>query len=702
MGLEEKEREERYWTEFAEKGHLPGLPDALVSEKGEAYVRTVLHNEYNPLTKFLFGEVMAKRGLLGEGELAIHAEAAKWIKPMIFSKKKNYPKCREMATSFETVASKSANPKVAQMIGADIAYQKAWDWVKRAKEVYAHLVAQPIGVQLSAYIHELSNLARSSAWPKISQDSRLYTLILFWLGKILSKAKGKLSGGENSALMVLRKIDPNALPDECYVRKPREPKPEKGKDVYPATLEELAIGLYGVFKEKSGTFKTVTEQQKNWLLWAVDFLTNVYSRFEDEWGEFRIGKLLILSGDVERARTYILPTARKKPSEFWVWSLMADLFPDRRANCIARALTCPTDEKYTVRVKREAVALELPVDNKKALENLSESTEELLWVGLDPVKGVYLKSFMLERDGKRSPRVVFTGEQGVSFRPVSPVKVRFPKGKDYGTPVWLYVDPNDGQRILGVKLRDGGSAWDVLPTKNAVYLRSFKNKSGGTSHVFADGKDEFVTSLTLPQMVPGHQVVLRMVPVEGQDNKLPSFVSARVTRDTNEVPFTQLPSVVATYYGVSRSGMCQFSDGMHEYMARGDVASVTDMILGAQYLLRYTCRDVKGESIYNVWSVSACEQKSALIGSSEGVMRLGSGSLPPAFVDNIFVPPEIVRTLQDKKVDMTLPMHVVFVRISPQDKTDRFGHHYKKNRYNAISCEPLYGEELERYRCEHA
>ena len=105
--------------------------------------------------------------------------------------------------------------------------------------------------------------------------------------------------------------------------------------------------------------------------------------------------------------------------------------------------------------------------------------------------------------------------------------------------------------------------------------------------------------------------------------------------------------------------------------------------------------------MYNVWSVSACEQKSALIGSSEGVLRLGSGSLAPAFIDNIFVPPEIVRTLQDKNVDMSLPMQVVFVRISPQDKVDRFGHHYKKNRFNAISCEPLYGEELERYRCEH-
>lgn len=701
MGLEEKEREERYWTEFAETGHLPGLPEALVSEKGEAYVRTVLHNAYNPLTKFLFGEVMAKRGLLDEGESAIHAEAAKWIKPMIYSKKKNYPKCREMAASFEKIASQSANPQIAQMIGADIAYQKAWDWVKQAKDVYARFVAQPAGVQLSVYIRELSSLASSSAWPKISQDSRLYASILFWFGKILSKAKGKLSGGENFALMVLRKIDPNALPDECYVRKPREPKPEKGKDFYPATLEELAIGLYGVFKEKSGTFQTVTEQQKNWLLWAVDFLTNVYSRFEDEWGEFRIGKLLILSGDVERARSYILPTARKKPSEFWVWSLMADLFPDRRSDCIARALTCPTDEKYTVRVKREAEALGLPIDNKEALENLSESTDELLWVGLDPVKGVYLKSFMLERDGKRSPRVVFIGEHSVSFRPVSPIKVRFPKGKDYGTPVWIYVDPNDGQRILGVKLRDDGCEWDVLPIKNAVYLRSFKNKSGGTSHVFADGKDEFVASVTLPQMVPGHQVALRMVLVEGQDNKTPSFVSVRVTSDMNEVPFSQLPSVVATYYGVGRSGMCQFTDGMREYMARGDVASVTDMVLGTQYLLRYTCRDAKGESMYNVWSVSACEQKSALIGSSEGVLRLGSGSPAPAFIGNIFVPPEIVRMLQNNDVDMSLPMQVVFVRISPQDKVDRFGHHYKKNRFNAISCEPLYGEELERYRCEH-
>ncbi len=700
MGIEEKEREEKYWAEFAETGHMPSLPEALVDEKGEVYARTVLRGTYNPLTRFLFGEVLAKRGHLDEQDVTAHIQALGWIKPMIFARKKNYPRRNAMAASFEDFASTSANPKVANLIGSDIAYQKAWEWVKQGKDVYTRLGDPSLGTPIATYVHKLSDLTLSSAWLRITQDTRLYSSILFWFSKILNRSKGKLSGGENFALMVLKKIDLGALPEECYVRKPREPKPEKGKDYYPSVLEELAVGLYGIFKAKSGLLKGVTEQQKSWLLWAVDFLIGVYSRFDDEWGDFRIGKLLVWSGDLERARSYILPTARKKPQEFWVWSLMADLFPDKRSNCIARALICPADEKYTVRVKREANDLGLPIDDKRGLERLAESTEELLWTGIVPAKGVYLKSFMQERDGKRSPRVVFIDEHGVSLRPVSPIKVRFPKGQDYGAPVWLYFDPDDGQRLLTVKLRGDGSPWDVVPTKIAVYLRSFKNKSGGTSHVLADGQDEFVVSVTMPRMIPGCQVALRMISSGTHDNKPPSCVSVSVA-DEKDMLFSKLPNVEATYYGLSRGGMRQFSDGVRDYMARGDVAKSADMVLGEVYSLRYTCRQVDGDIKFNVWSVTACGRKSSLVGSREGVLRLGQGASPPAFIDNIFVPPDIIRTLQDRDVDITVPMQVTYVKISPQEKTDQFGHRYKKNRLNAISCEPLYGEELERYQCEH-
>lgn len=701
MGLEEKEREEKYWAEFAETGHMPPLPESLVDAKGEVYARTILRGSYNPLTRFLIGEVLAKRGLLDEQDVVAHVQALGWIKPMIFSKKKAYPRRAEMAASFESMASTSANPKVVSLIGADIAYQKAWEWVKRGKGVYSQIGGPALGVSVSAYIHELSELTHSLAWTKITQDTQLYSSILFWLGKILCKAKGNISGGENHVLLILTKVDPSALPEECYARKTREPKPAKGKDYYPSTLEELAVGLYGIFKAKSGLLKDVTEQQKKWLLWAVDFLMKVYSRFEDEWGDFRIGKLLVWSGDSERAKSYILPTARKKPFEFWVWPLMADLFPDKRVNCLARALTCPADEKYTVRVKREALDLGIKIDDKKTLETLAESTDELLLDGINPIKGVYLKSFVLERDGKHIPRVVFVGEHGEPFRPVSPVQKRFPKGLDYGTPVWLYTDPENAQQILAVKLREDASIWDVLPTKDAIYLHSFKNKSGGVSHVLAEGQNEFVVPIVMPAVTPGCLVKLRMAPSGRQDDKSQICVSANVMASEEEVPFSRLPSVDATYCGVTRSGLCQFTDGTREYTAKGDAVKTTDMTLGAVYTLRYTCRDVKGETIYNVWSVLASEQKSDLIGSSEGVLRLGAGDGAPSFVENVFVPQEIVCKLKDRGIDLTIPMHVVFVRISPQDKTDRFGQHYKKKRFNAISCEPLYGEELERYRCEH-
>ncbi len=298
------------------------------------------------------------------------------------------------------------------------------------------------------------------------------------------------------------------------------------------------------------------------------------------------------------------------------------MFPEFRKACIARYLLCKADEKYAAGVKREARDLDLPMDDGRELGRLAESTDELLWTGMTPFKGVYVKSFMLERDGRRRPRVVFAVDGGAALKPVSPVKIKFPKGKDYGCPVWIYSDSDQDRTILGVTMRNEAEPWDVLP------------------------------------------------------------------------------AVEVTYYGLGRGGQCQFADGKREYAARGDVVKASCMRLGYAYRLRYATRDADGKTILDVCAVEDVGRTAGDIGTCEGVVRIMGQDGGPAFVGNVFVPPDILHRLRDSGVDISAPMFVKYVRISPQDKVDRFGRRHHKERRCAIYCEALYGEELERFLSE--
>jgi len=79
----------------------------------------------------------------------------------------------------------------------------------------------------------------------------------------------------------------------------------------------------------------------------------------------------------EEAMTALLPFARRKQSEFWLWDLLADLYddePEKAIACLCRAVSCRTQEKFLVNARLNlAVKLKQAGKISEALTELTQS-----------------------------------------------------------------------------------------------------------------------------------------------------------------------------------------------------------------------------------------------------------------------------------------------------------------------------------------
>ena len=481
MATEEKDREEQYWQVFSETGAMPSLPEKTVTEKGVDYVRSVLHAQYNQLTKLLFAEVLARKNEATAEDLTMQCDAAKGVRLLIFSKKNNYARRREMASSlvaFMTSSSNerlkflgglaTANVEVSEMAstGVDtlpfvkeclerlqvvanrnpedmkldefiqLCISVGWEFVKKhdwsSLQIVLSLVHEEDGndFQKSSVAKLRQSLSRSALQPirdwtneakrfyhalpgsgsaiaplmqmliqsipqfeMLRSEPMLRNLVLFWLGALLGGLK-KIGNGIAPSigemfLTVARADGLRAMPESCWERKKMDSPPKTGDGIFPATAEKLANGLYGVVKERYSRHAPDTEQDRQVIEWMLDRMGEVYDRLPDEkWGDFRIGKLLVLLGRIEEAREKVLPVVRRNQTQFWAWSALSELFPEQQKCCIARALLCEEEEQKLARVKRKAQELGLPVGDSAALKEIAAEADAALLIGMKPVDGV--------------------------------------------------------------------------------------------------------------------------------------------------------------------------------------------------------------------------------------------------------------------------------------------------------------------------
>ncbi|MEP6262747.1 MAG: hypothetical protein ABJ092_14320 [Gillisia sp.] len=107
---------------------------------------------------------------------------------------------------------------------------------------------------------------------------------------------------------------------------------------------------------------------------------------EYQYPPFYKAKLLILLGNEENALSAFIPFALQKKNDFWVWDLMADIFPEddpRKFACYCKALSLKTQEDFLVKLRQKfaakLIAKKLYPEAKTEIEKIIKVKTEKGW-----------------------------------------------------------------------------------------------------------------------------------------------------------------------------------------------------------------------------------------------------------------------------------------------------------------------------------
>lgn len=389
-------------------------------------------------------------------------------------------------------------------------------WIKRARAVIS---SDTLPGSVQRLLTELLPLIGCGGWyqgPVSLKDGGQFEfryMVLLYVCQLSKKFKdGVPYGCAQTIVQLFKKDGLQNLSAAFYERhdkvlKPGEKLPARMKPYWPSLAEEVAKVLVSSYKVCYGRKSNRTGEVHSDVNWAIDYLELIYSHFtDDEWSDFRIGKLLIWSGQSERAKEWLLPVIRKKQSEYWAWDLLGGLFPLKRRSCVAKGLLCKAEEIYIKSLKEEAIQLGLNPSDKESLAKEAESGFDLLLSGIVPINGILLEKFTTH---KGTQFLVFSDGTGLDAAPLPSKVAHLPSDIVEGTPVILYRDPEDKKQIVAVKLRSSGTLWDVIPEEKAVFIEMFSDKNGRRGSTLAIKGIRFLSFHGVKGCVPGTPMKVR-------------------------------------------------------------------------------------------------------------------------------------------------------------------------------------------------
>lgn len=389
---------------------------------------------------------------------------------------------------------------------ANVPYQTslAWDIVRRLKELAAKDCGLPDRYEKIAKLVELFDRA-----PSIERPSVLYSMLLRRATDACNA--GLVATGQSTQreigmryLNFVRAWGLRHLQDADFL--PFEPAPGKS---FPSLCEKVLSALYAATK--------VTEAA-DCAGWVADFMRPQMDRYpKQEWFPYYYGKLLVWAKRHADAREYLNQTARRKSSEFWVWSALADAYPDdrgQRVACLCRALQCAVkDEGYLVNLheqlgdelrstgqdsaarfeydRSEAIrqshnwrirprdpeftawhaATEPTTNNDLLYRELGARAETATLSALPRLPGNLEVRF---HDPRKDRDVAVVGwlQSGAYKTTVVPL-MRYPLLEDLarGAPLWVRVEHmQDREMICQLEPRAKGTPWDTYPMKGGVVV----------------------------------------------------------------------------------------------------------------------------------------------------------------------------------------------------------------------------------------
>lgn len=122
-----------------------------------------------------------------------------------------------------------------------------------------------------------------------------------------------------------------------------------------ALAEQVYIAYAKHLLPKSDIFGNTTfdRQRIEEFLPKLETITEKYPHFQ--YPSYFQAKLLLVLGDQENILSAFLPFARKKKNDFWVWEILAEIFPhepDTQFACYCKALSLPTMEDFLVKLRQ--------------------------------------------------------------------------------------------------------------------------------------------------------------------------------------------------------------------------------------------------------------------------------------------------------------------------------------------------------------
>lgn len=216
-----------------------------------------------------------------------------------------------------------------------------WELYKHSKELMAaeHINLGTVKRNLNDYLKL-----------DIEKPSLLHSCIL--------QLAAKLAGQDTFSMLIFSRLwDLKYLRPEDFERF----HTKDGKE-YPSLAEKV---IQQAGKEAA---KSENSQEKKRF---IPHLDAAIERFSDNiWLKLDKAKILISLGMNDKALAFGLDIAKAKPNDYWAWGLLGDIVSQTDAEaslgCYCKALSCPTDDKFTGKIRLKVAQYMLDSNNLSA------------------------------------------------------------------------------------------------------------------------------------------------------------------------------------------------------------------------------------------------------------------------------------------------------------------------------------------------
>jgi len=216
--------------------------------------------------------------------------------------------------------------------------QLSW---QAGKMAFASLKAEPVDVQKIIHLY---NVIKSFHFPKPSAG---YSFLFKAFHKGLKESDIYINFAEWWDFQ-------NFMPEDF-----QKEKLENGREIMAVAEQAYIAYAKHLLPKQIQNGEILFDREK-----ALAFLP-VISEIEDKYPHFLYpayfhAKLLLALGDKDNILESLLPFAKKKRNDFWVWEILAEAFssdPDKVFACYCKALSCNSPEEMLVSLRQKMAGL---------------------------------------------------------------------------------------------------------------------------------------------------------------------------------------------------------------------------------------------------------------------------------------------------------------------------------------------------------